>query len=149
VAARSRWGGARALQDGSREIEHVYYIYVVEDEKLLASLAAGPADEEREAPVGGDAHEAEDGRRRRAGYGRRADLQVQPARLPVVDEEDRLLGVVTVDDVVDLLLRPPPGRGAGRCSGLQPTMREARGRRSPHQEAVRTIMTTVVVQAIR
>jgi len=96
----------------AREIEHVYYIYVVEDEKLKGVvglrdlLTEGP-----EMRLSDVMHtklkiaRAETGQETVAALISKYNLLA----LPVVDAENRLLGVVTVDDVVDLLL-PPASR---------------------------------------
>jgi Mg2+ transporter MgtE len=96
----------------AREIEHVNYIYVVEDEKLKGVV--GLRDLLTEEP-GKRLSEVMHGKlktaRAETGQETVAALisKYNLLALPVVDEENRLLGVVTVDDVVDLLL-PPASR---------------------------------------
>jgi len=96
----------------AREIEHVYYMYVVEDERLLGVV--GLRDlliEEPGRKLTEVMHtklktaRAETGQETVAGLISKYNLLA----LPVVDGENCLLGVVTVDDVVDLLL-PPASR---------------------------------------
>ena len=96
----------------AREIEHVYYMYVVEDERLLGVV--GLRDlliEEPGRMLTEVMHtklktaRAETGQETVAGLISKYNLLA----LPVVDAENCLLGVVTVDDVVDLLL-PPASR---------------------------------------
>jgi len=96
----------------AREIEHVYYMYVVEDERLLGVV--GLRDlliEEPGRKLTEVMHtklktaRAETGQETVAGLISKYNLLA----LPVVDAENCLLGVVTVDDVVDLLL-PPASR---------------------------------------
>ncbi|MBI5342636.1 MAG: magnesium transporter [Deltaproteobacteria bacterium] len=94
------------------ELEAYYYIYVVEGEKLLGVL--GLRDlilEDREKPIGGVMHKKVITVHADAGQETVAELisKYNLLALPVVDEENCLLGVVTVDDVVDLLL-PPASR---------------------------------------
>ncbi|OYV98603.1 MAG: hypothetical protein B7Z62_03500 [Deltaproteobacteria bacterium 37-65-8] len=96
----------------AREIEHVYYIYVVEDEKLKGVV--GLRDlliEEPEKRLSDVMHTKLKSARAETGQDTVAALisKYNLLALPVVDEENRLLGVVTVDDVVDLLL-PPASR---------------------------------------
>jgi Mg/Co/Ni transporter MgtE len=94
------------------EIEHVYYIYVVEDERLLGVV--GLRDLLVEEP-GKRLSEVMHAKLKTAhpetGQGTVAALisKYNLLALPVIDAENRLLGVVTVDDVVDLLL-PPASR---------------------------------------
>jgi CBS domain-containing protein/sporulation protein YlmC with PRC-barrel domain len=96
----------------AREIEHVYYVYVVEDERLLGVV--GLRDlliEEPGRKLDEVMHtklktaRAETGQETVAGLISKYNLLA----LPVVNGENCLLGVVTVDDVVDLLL-PPASR---------------------------------------
>jgi CBS domain-containing protein/sporulation protein YlmC with PRC-barrel domain len=96
----------------AREIEHVYYVYVVEEEKLLGVV--GLRDlliEEPGRKLSEVMHtklkiaRAETGQETVAGLISKYNLLA----LPVVNGENCLLGVVTVDDVVDLLL-PPASR---------------------------------------
>jgi magnesium transporter len=94
------------------EIEHVYYIYVVEDEKLKGVV--GLRDlliEEPGKRLSEVMHTKLKTARPETGDDTVAALisKYNLLALPVVDEENRLLGVVTVDDVVDLLL-PPASR---------------------------------------
>lgn len=94
------------------ELEAYYYIYVVEGEKLLGVL--GLRDlilEDREKPIGEVMHKKVITVHADAGQETVAELisKYNLLALPVVDEENCLLGVVTVDDVVDLLL-PPASR---------------------------------------
>jgi Mg2+ transporter MgtE len=96
----------------AREIEHVYYIYVVEDERLLGVV--GLRDLLIEAPgkrLSGVMHTKLKTAHPETGQETVAALisKYNLLALPVVDKENRLLGVVTVDDVVDLLL-PPASR---------------------------------------
>jgi CBS domain-containing protein len=95
------------------EIEAVYYLYAVKDEKLLGVFGL------KEAIL------AEDPSRRLEDVMHRKLITVRAESdhetvagliskynllaLPVVDDENCLLGVITVDDVVDLLL-PPASR---------------------------------------
>ena len=101
----------RFRKDGA-EIEAYYYLYVVEGEKLLGVL--GLRDlffEEPGRPVGEVMHRKLITVHADAGQETVAELisKYNLLALPVVDEENSLLGVVTVDDVVDLLL-PPASR---------------------------------------
>ena len=101
----------RFRQEAS-EIEAVYYIYVVEDEKLLGVV--GLRDlilEETSKTLGEVMHTKLITIRADANQGKVAELisKYNLLALPVVDDENCLLGVVTVDDVVDLLL-PPASR---------------------------------------
>jgi magnesium transporter len=94
------------------EIEHVYYIYVVEDEMLLGVV--GLRDllvEEPGKRLSEVMHTKLKTARAETGQDTVAALisKYNLLALPVVDAENRLLGVVTVDDVVDLLL-PPASR---------------------------------------
>jgi Mg/Co/Ni transporter MgtE len=96
----------------SGEIEHVYYIYVVEDEKLHGVV--GLRDlliEEPGKRLSEVMHTKLKTARAETGQDTVAALisKYNLLALPVVDAEHRLLGVVTVDDVVDLLL-PPASR---------------------------------------
>ncbi|HEY6096730.1 MAG TPA: CBS domain-containing protein, partial [Candidatus Deferrimicrobium sp.] len=96
----------------AREIEHVYYIYVVEDERLLGVV--GLRDlliEEPSMRLSRVMHAKLKTAHPETGQETVAALisKYNLLALPVVDEENRLLGVVTVDDVVDLLL-PPASR---------------------------------------
>jgi CBS domain-containing protein/sporulation protein YlmC with PRC-barrel domain len=94
------------------EIEAVYYIYVVRDEKLLGVVGL------RELilldpglPLSAVMHKKLISVQADANQGAVAALisKYNLLALPVVDDENCLLGVVTVDDVVDLLL-PPASR---------------------------------------
>ncbi len=94
------------------EIEAYYYIYVVEEEKLLGVLGL------RDLIFGEPGKRISEVMHRKiitvraeAGQETVAELisKYNLLALPVVDEENCLLGVVTVDDVVDLLL-PPASR---------------------------------------
>ncbi len=94
------------------EIEAFYYVYVIEDEKLLGVL--GLRDlilEEPGKPISDVMHKKIITVRAEASQETVAELisKYNLLALPVVDEENCLLGVVTVDDVVDLLL-PPASR---------------------------------------
>ena len=94
------------------EIEHVNYIYVVEEEKLLGVV--GLRDlliEEPGKRLSEVMHTKLKTAHPETGQETVAALisKYNLLALPVVDEENRLLGVVTVDDVVDLLL-PPASR---------------------------------------
>ena len=96
----------------AHEIEHVYYVYVVEDEKLLGVV--GLRDlliEEPGRRLADVMHVKLKIARAETGQETVAELisKYNLLALPVVDEGERLLGVVTVDDVVDLLL-PPASR---------------------------------------
>ena len=96
----------------ANEIEHVYYIYVVEEEKLLGVV--GLRDlliEEPGRRLSEVMHSKLKTVRAETGQETVAELisKYNLLALPVVDEENRLLGAVTVDDVVDLLL-PPASR---------------------------------------
>lgn len=96
----------------AREIEHVYYVYVVEDERLLGVVGLRDLLIEEPGKALADVMltklktaRAETGQETVAGLISKYNLLA----LPVVDGENCLLGVVTVDDVVDLLL-PPASR---------------------------------------
>lgn len=94
------------------EIEAVYYMYVVEQEKLLGVV--GLRDlilQEEDRTLGEVMHTKLITVTADANQQTVAELisKYNLLALPVVDEEGRLLGVVTVDDVVDLLL-PPASR---------------------------------------
>jgi CBS domain-containing protein/sporulation protein YlmC with PRC-barrel domain len=96
----------------AREIEHVYYVYVVEDERLLGVVGLRDLLIEEPGKTLADVMHtklktarAETGQETVAGLISKYNLLA----LPVVDGENCLLGVVTVDDVVDLLL-PPASR---------------------------------------
>ena len=96
----------------AREIEHVYYVYVVEEEKLLGVV--GLRDlliEEPGRKLADVMHTKLKIARAETGQETVAELisKYNLLALPVVDGENCLLGVVTVDDVVDLLL-PPASR---------------------------------------
>jgi len=96
----------------AREIEHVYYIYVVESERLLGVV--GLRDlliEEPGRTLAEVMHTKLKIARAETGQETVAELisKYNLLALPVVDGENCLLGVVTVDDVVDLLL-PPASR---------------------------------------
>ena len=94
------------------EIEAYYYIYVVEEEKLLGVLGIRELIlEEPGKPIREVMHTKLITVRAEAGQEMVAELisKYNLLALPVVDEENCLLGVVTVDDVVDLLL-PPASR---------------------------------------
>ena len=96
----------------ANEIEAVYYIYAVRDEKLLGvvglrelilldpAMSLSAAMHTKLITVQADANQEAV-----AALISKYNLLA----LPVVDEQNRLLGVVTVDDVVDLLL-PPASR---------------------------------------
>src|SRR4051794_504241 len=104
---------AQALERLRREAaegEHVHYVYVCDEEERLVGVAslrelliADPAAamdeimETRVRVVDAEAS-AEDVRQTMAKYGLLS--------VPVVDEEQRLLGVVTIDDVLDLIIPP-------------------------------------------
>ena len=93
-------------------IEAVYYVYVVEDEKL--SGVVGLRDlilEDPSKTLGEVMHTKLITARADANQETVAELisKYNLLALPVVDEENCLLGIVTVDDVVDLLL-PPASR---------------------------------------
>jgi CBS domain-containing protein len=94
------------------ELEAYYYVYVVEAEKLLGVL--GLRDlllEDPGRPISEVMHKKLITVTADAGQETVAELisKYNLLALPVVDEESCLLGVVTVDDVVDLLL-PPASR---------------------------------------
>jgi CBS domain-containing protein len=96
----------------AREIEHVYYIYVVEEEKLLGVVGLRELlTEDPGRTLAEVMHTKLKTARAEMGQGTVAELisKYNLLALPVVDGEDCLLGVVTVDDVVDLLL-PPASR---------------------------------------
>ncbi|MEW6721494.1 MAG: CBS domain-containing protein, partial [Thermodesulfobacteriota bacterium] len=96
----------------AREIEHVYYIYVVEGERLVGVV--GLRDlliEEPEKTLSEVMHTKLKTARPEMGQESVAEIisKYNLLALPVVDEGNFLLGVVTVDDVVDMLL-PPAAR---------------------------------------
>ncbi len=96
----------------AREIEHVYYAYVVRDGELLGVVGLrelillNPAE-----PIENVMHRKLKSVEADASQKTVAELisKYNLLALPVVDSANRLLGVVTVDDVVDLLL-PPAAR---------------------------------------
>jgi CBS domain-containing protein len=95
------------------EIEAVYYLYAVKDEKLLGVLGL------KEAILSADPSKRLEEVMHRKLITVRAESDHQTVAeliskynllaLPVVDDDNCLLGVITVDDVVDLLL-PPASR---------------------------------------
>lgn len=96
----------------AREIEHVYYIYVVEGEKLVGVV--GLRDlliEDGGKTLAEVMHTKLKTARPEMGQEAVAEIisKYNLLALPVVDEGNFLLGVVTVDDVVDILL-PPASR---------------------------------------
>jgi magnesium transporter len=100
------------FREEASEIEAVYYVYVVEEEKLLGVV--GLRDlilEDVSKTLGELMHtklitiEADANQEKVAEMISKYNLLA----LPVVDDENCLLGIVTVDDVVDLLL-PPASR---------------------------------------
>jgi len=96
----------------AQEIEHVYYIYVVEEERLLGVVGLRELlVEEPGKRLSEVMHTKLKTARAETGQDTVAALisKYNLLALPVVDAENRLLGVVTVDDVVDLLL-PPASR---------------------------------------
>jgi magnesium transporter len=96
----------------AREIEHVYYIYVVDHEKLVGVVGLRELlVEDPEKRLADVMHTKLKTARPETGQEPVAELisKYNLLALPVVDDEERLLGVVTVDDVVDLLL-PPASR---------------------------------------
>ena len=96
----------------AREIEHVYYIYVVEEEKLLGVVGLRELlTEDPGRKLSEVMHTKLKTARAETGQETVAELisKYNLLALPVVDGENRLLGVVTVDDVVDFLL-PPASR---------------------------------------
>jgi CBS domain-containing protein/sporulation protein YlmC with PRC-barrel domain len=96
----------------AREIEHVYYVYVVEDERLLGVVGLRELlIEEPGRNLAEVMHTKLKIARAETGQETVAELisKYNLLALPVVDGENCLLGVVTVDDVVDLLL-PPASR---------------------------------------
>ena len=100
------------FREEAGEIEAVYYIYVVEEEKLLGVVGLRElliVEEDR--PLGEVMHTKLITVRAEANQQAVAELisKYNLLALPVVDDENHLLGVVTVDDVVDLLL-PPASR---------------------------------------
>ena len=100
------------FREEAGEIEAVYYLYVVEEEKLLGVVGLRElliVEEDR--PLGEVMHTKLITVRADANQQMVAELisKYNLLALPVVDEENHLLGVVTVDDVVDLLL-PPASR---------------------------------------
>ncbi len=100
------------FREEAADIEAVYYVYVVEDEKLLGVV--GLRDlilEERSRTLGEVMHTKLITVRADANQEQVAELisKYNLLALPVVDDENCLLGIVTVDDVVNLLL-PPASR---------------------------------------
>jgi len=96
----------------AHEIEHVYYMYVLEEEKLLGVVGLRELlTEEPGRKLSEVMHTKL--KTAQAGTGQQTVAELiskyNLLALPVVDEENCLLGVVTVDDVVDLLL-PPASR---------------------------------------
>ena len=94
------------IRDRARDFETIYYVYVVKDERLvgvlsLRDLVLASADESLKDIMNPDVikvsaeTDQEDVARITADY----DLTV----VPVVDDEDKLLGIVTVDDVLDVI----------------------------------------------
>ncbi|HEY5996600.1 MAG TPA: CBS domain-containing protein [Candidatus Deferrimicrobiaceae bacterium] len=106
-------GGAMdRFREYAHEIEAVYYLYVIQDEKLLGVLSlkdailTDPAKRLDEVM-----HKKLITVRAESDHETVAELisKYNLLALPVVDDENCLLGVITVDDVVDLLL-PPASR---------------------------------------
>lgn len=100
------------FREEAAEIEAVYYIYVVEEEKLLGVVGLRElilVEEDR--TLGEVMHTKLITVRAEANQQAVAELisKYNLLALPVIDDENHLLGVVTVDDVVDLLL-PPASR---------------------------------------
>lgn len=100
------------FREEAAEIEAVYYLYVVEEERLLGVV--GLRDlliVEEDRPLGDVMHTKLITVRAEANQQTVAEMisKYNLLALPVVDDENHLLGVVTVDDVVDLLL-PPASR---------------------------------------
>jgi CBS domain-containing protein/sporulation protein YlmC with PRC-barrel domain len=100
------------FREEASEIEAVYYIYVVEEEKLLGVV--GLRDlilEDVSKTLGEVMHTKLITIQADANQQTVAEMisKYNLLALPVVDDENCLLGIVTVDDVVDLLL-PPASR---------------------------------------
>ena len=100
------------FREEAEEIEAVYYLYVLEEEKLLGVV--GLRDlilEDQSKTLGEVMHTKLITIRADANQEQVAELisKYNLLALPVVDDENCLLGIVTVDDVVDLLL-PPASR---------------------------------------
>ncbi len=103
----------RRFKEDAPDIEAVYYMYVIEDEKLLGVLGL------KEAILSSDPSKRLDEVMHRKLITVRPESDHQAVAeliskynllaLPVVDDDNCLLGVITVDDVVDLLL-PPASR---------------------------------------
>ena len=100
------------FREEAEEIEAVYYVYVVEEEALLGVV--GLRDlilEDASKTLGEIMHTKLITVRADANQEQVAELisKYNLLALPVVDDENCLLGIVTVDDVVNLLL-PPASR---------------------------------------
>ena len=89
------------------EAETVNYVYVVDERATPPgrALAVSPAPQPGDTPVE-RAHGAVDGARpasRRPGDGRRLLTDRNLLAIPVVDDDDHLIGIITEDDVADVI----------------------------------------------
>ena len=109
-----------ALQN-SRDVEMVFYLYVVDARRHLVGvtslrrlLLVSP---ETPLEANHDPRDDQRSRRYRPGRGGAAGRLLQPAGGPVVDEENKLVGVITVDDVIDVIKDEATEDlyAAGRC----------------------------------
>ncbi len=113
-------GVIEALRHRVPDEEHAYHVYVTDDEgKLVGELSlyelvVAPGD----APVGTVMHDDPISVRVDEGKGEvvEAITKYNLLAVPVVDDEERLVGIVTVDDVIDLV-RPPEHAGTRRLLG--------------------------------
>ena len=94
------------IRDKARDFETIYYVYVVKDEKLvgvlsLRDLVLASADDKLKDIMNPDVIgvNAETDQEAVARITADYDLAV----VPVVDDTDKLLGIVTVDDVLDVI----------------------------------------------
>ena len=110
-------GVIEALRHRVPEEEHAYHVFVIDEEGRLVGeislyeLVVAPGD----AQVGTVMHDDPISVRVDEGQNEvvEAITKYNLLALPVVDEEERLVGIVTVDDVIDLV-RPQEHSGARR-----------------------------------
>ncbi|MBU2559801.1 magnesium transporter, partial [archaeon] len=94
------------IRDRARDFETIYYVYVVSDEKLvgvlsLRDLVLASAEDKLKDIMNPDVIRVNAETDQEAVARITADYNLMV--VPVVDETDKLLGIVTVDDVLDVI----------------------------------------------
>ncbi|MEM9227028.1 MAG: magnesium transporter [Verrucomicrobiota bacterium] len=131
----------RHIQKLNDEFEHIFYVYVIDEEQRLLGVLSmrdlvmhGPLDYLRDIMTDDIAGICQVDEDQEEVARRMAELNLNA--LPVVDDEDRLVGMITHDDVLDIVLSEATEDiqkmvGAGGDEAVDDPIRESIQRRSP------------------